>query len=552
MPLLAVRETEEGMQGSTANLILDIEPGRGRVFLETIPLSKLDTQISTRFAKEIACDYLDKDCDKYDFFYTIRSDSSIIGGPSAGGAISVLTATMLEGIEIDKDTAMTGTINSGGLIGPVGGLKEKINAAAGIGIKKIIIPKGEIIHTDEDNMTVNLREYAENMGIEVIEVADLTEAIYLFSGKRLKEEKGELIVNEDYINVMRGLAIRLCNRSQKLKNKLGVIDGDNTSVEYEKSAINFTEKGKTAFEQGKYYSSASYCFGANTRYGFLILKSSEGKVNFEKLRQDIEEYDKKIDELEIKTITDLEAYMIIKERLKEARDALNRSIEAYEDDEEDYLREASYVIERLYTADTWSEFIGVKGKAFVFDIESLQEGCLKKLSEAEERYQYAKLLFGEELEGIKKEFDYAYEDSENGDYELCIFRASKSKAEVDTILSVIGVEEDQIEDVLNNKLKVVKGNIIEQQEKGAFPILGYSYYEYAGSLKGERYSALLYAGYALELSNLDMYFKEESAFEIDIINGLGRRDIDSKLILVIIFAIIFGFLIGYAWGRKLR
>jgi uncharacterized protein len=545
MPLLAVRETFDGLEGSTANLILDIKPGNGRVYLETIPLSKLDTQISTRFAKEIACDYLDKDCDKYDFFYTIRSDSSIIGGPSAGGAIAVLTATMLEGIEIDKETAMTGTINSGGLIGPVGGLKEKTNAAASIGVKRVIIPKGEIIYTDEDNTTLDLKEYAKGMGIELVEAADLTEAIYLFSGKRLREDKGELIVNEDYVNVMRRLAIRLCNRSQELKNKLGVIDRDNISIEYEKSAFNFTEKGKDAFEQGKYYSSASYCFGANTRYGFLVLKLPEGKISFEKLGKEIEEYDKEIDELEIKTITDLEAYMVIKERLKEARDALNRSIEKYnENGEDNYLREAGYVIERIYTAHTWAEFIGVKGKAFMFDKESLKEGCLKKLSEAEERYQYVKLIFDEELSNIKREFDYASEDSENGDYELCIFRASKAKAEVDTILSMIGVEEDQIDIVLSNKLKVVKDNIIEQQEKGAFPILGYSYYEYAGSLRDEKYNALLYAGYALELSNLDMYFKEERVFEIDLIDKLNKMDVDSKTILAVIFALILGFLIG--------
>jgi hypothetical protein len=38
--------------------------------------------------------------------------------------------------------------------------------------------------------------------------------------------------------------------------------------------------------------------------------------------------------------------------------------------------------------------------------------------------------------------------------------------------------------------------------------LGYSYYEYAESLKEEQpFSALLYAEYSLELSNLDIYFK---------------------------------------------
>ena len=45
--------------------------------------------------------------------------------------------------------------------------------------------------------------------------------------------------------------------------------------------------------------------------------------------------------------------------------------------------------------------------------------------------------------------------------------------------------------------------------KRAFPLLGFSYYEYAQSLREhDPFSALLYSDYALELSNLDIYFDE--------------------------------------------
>ncbi|MBW2966090.1 hypothetical protein KY342_03225 [Candidatus Woesearchaeota archaeon] len=547
MTLLAVKETEEGLKGNTADLYLDIVSGKGRVFLETFPLSKLDTQISTRFAKEIACDYIDKNCDKYDFFYTIKSDSSIIGGPSASGAIAVLTVSVLEGIEIDENVAMTGTINSGGLIGPVGGLKEKIDAAARIGIKRVVVPKGEILVTDSENITIDLREYASNKSIQLFEVADLTESIYIFSGKQLKEEKGELVVDEVYLDVMQGLAIKLCDRSLELKTQLGEMKERGPDIiEAKEKAENFTEKGKNAFEQGKYYSAASYCFGANTRYRFLLLKI-EGERDFEALKKEIEEYDKEIDKLEIKTIPDLEAYMVIKERLREARDSLNKSIGLYYEYDPDYIENLAYAIERIYTAHSWAEFIGVKGKVFVFDRESLKDSCLKKLSEVEERYQYVKLLFNEELEGIKKESDYAYADFESGNYELCLFRASKVKAEVDTILSMVGVKEEQLDNILDNKLKVVKDNIIEQQENGIFPILGYSYYEYANSLKDEKYSALLYSGYALELSNLDIYFKEKSIRVVELIKELNGKDIDNKIIIVFIVGLILGILIGLSF-----
>ena len=58
MRLLAVRETTYGYEGGIADLYLEIKPGSGRVFLETFPLTRTDTQMSTRFAKAIACDII--------------------------------------------------------------------------------------------------------------------------------------------------------------------------------------------------------------------------------------------------------------------------------------------------------------------------------------------------------------------------------------------------------------------------------------------------------------------------------------------------------------
>ena len=141
MKLLAVKETDNGYEGAVADLYLEIKEGSGRVFPDTFPLTKVDTQISTRFAKDIACSYLNKDCSGYDFIYTIMADSPIIAGPSAGGAITLLTLSLLDDFKLDEKTGITGTINSGGLIGPVGGIKEKINAAKNIGLERDLSKK---------------------------------------------------------------------------------------------------------------------------------------------------------------------------------------------------------------------------------------------------------------------------------------------------------------------------------------------------------------------------------------------------------------------------
>ena len=158
---------------------------------------------------------------------------------------------------------------------------------------------------------------------------------------------------------------------------------------------------------------------------------------------------------------------------------------------------------------------------------------MNKLSEAEERYQYAKIFFPKSLLGTKKELDYAYSDLNNGDYELCMFKASKAKAEADVILSVIGIEENQLTDLLENKLDIVEQIIAREHKKGIFPILGYSYYEYADILKeDDQFSALLYSEYALELSNLEIYFKEQE-FKF-------FKDIDLETLAIFISGAVIG------------
>jgi hypothetical protein len=61
--------------------------------------------------------------------------------------------------------------------------------------------------------------------------------------------------------------------------------------------------------------------------------------------------------------------------------------------------------------------------------------------------------------------------------------------------------------LLESKIDITKNLIAKQQKSNLFPILGYSYYEYAILLKDDdKSSSLLYTEYALELSDLDLYF----------------------------------------------
>jgi uncharacterized protein len=523
LTLLAVQESGTEQLGATADLDLEITSGNGKVFLNTIPLTKIDTQISTRFAKDIACDYLELDCSKYDFFYTIRADSPIIGGPSAGAAISALTVFLLKDLKYDENILITGTINSGGIVGPIGGLQAKIEAASKIkGVKEVLIPKGER-YIKQANKTIDAVAYGKNLSVNVLEVATLGDVVYQFTGKRVKEEQYNLSIDPNYIKTMQRLAEELCNRTRILSHdvdkaadvsfKLG--NEYKTRVD---QAKNLSSRGSAAIDNSYYYSAASYCFGANVKYQQLLQKAMlKDKLQvlsqISSVEQNISKMQNEVRQKELKTITDLQAYIVVSERLNEAREQLE--LAARENNSQDGV---AYAIERLYSAKSWANFFGQKGKEYVFNEKILRDACLTKIAEAEESYQYVTLYFPGLLQATQQDISDAYKFAENKQYALCLSKASNAKANANSVLGVIGVDEEHISTVIDEKLLIGKQLIIRQARENSFPILGYSYWEYASSLQQyDKYSSLLYVEYSLELSNLDIYFeKKQQGFSIEI------------------------------------
>jgi ATP-dependent Lon protease len=65
-------------------------------------------------------------------------------GPSAGVAMVTAIISVLTGIPVRKDVAMTGEITLRGRVLPIGGLKEKLLAALRAGIKKVVIPEENV------------------------------------------------------------------------------------------------------------------------------------------------------------------------------------------------------------------------------------------------------------------------------------------------------------------------------------------------------------------------------------------------------------------------
>jgi len=289
MMIFAVTTSGEGLP---SELHLEIEEGDGKVFSEITSLVGTTTQNAERTAVKLARAY-EKSAGNYNYKYSIISEASVVDGPSAGAAMALLAISMLRDKDVPGNVSITGTINDNGVVGPVGGVLEKVRAAREEGIDLFMIPRGsarQTIREGTEIKSINLLEYGPSeLGIKVVEVGTIEDVLKfahsnietidvnidvetapLFIPKSIPLKKSLLPLKElgkDYIDESDLLV-------KQARNSLSTTlleDRDllNALVQTLSSTENTLEDASIAYDQNYMYSAANFSFLAKVNALFI-------------------------------------------------------------------------------------------------------------------------------------------------------------------------------------------------------------------------------------------------------------------------------------------
>ncbi|WP_456365441.1 S16 family serine protease [Thermococcus sp.] len=531
----AVSKTPDGrLVGVATQFVVTVAPGNGHVYIETWPLSQVDMQASARLAAQMAGKVTGKDMSKYDVFIQVRADAPIIGGPSAGGTMTVGIIAALEGWKINPNVMMTGMINPDGTIGPVGGILEKAGAAASVGAKLFLIPQGQRIQVVQEtskrtiggivqittrSKKVDVVEYAkERWGLQVKEVSDIYEAVYYFTGHRLPKPQVPPVVKIDTSFLENDAQSDYQNTTAYYQEVLKELK--KSSLDYEtysalmealQKAKGILDDAKKAIDKGMYYTALSKDFQARIVIRhvqwYASSSSPQDVAGFIRNTQDyINETEKIVGGTQIRGLTMLQAVAAAEERVEDAKSSIQDAWKYfYGQDYWDAIDQAAYAYERAKTARFWVQLGERYAGKKVIEREMLKETARNYIDGSELIATYIESMYGNVLgndltDSINKAEMY-YDD---GKYSAAIFTAMEARVRGEVFLDTLAIDNVTVlREKLSEMKKAAKTAIGISEEQGIKPLLAIAYYEFAesyeeGNTTDDIVNAMFFYQYARE------------------------------------------------------
>ena len=149
-------------------------PGKGKMSVtgNLRDVMKESIQAATAYVRSRSLDWgiIPPLFEKRDIHVHVPEGATPKDGPSAGVAMATAVISVMTGIPVRRDVAMTGEITLRGRVLPIGGLKEKLLAALRGGIKTVIIP---------DENVKDLTEIPEDLRkmLEIVPVAKIDDVL---------------------------------------------------------------------------------------------------------------------------------------------------------------------------------------------------------------------------------------------------------------------------------------------------------------------------------------------------------------------------------------
>lgn len=522
IPIVAVSGTDGGPEeGALLEAVVLVTNGTGHVFVDTRPYTQVDLQGSARIAAMVASDVMGVDQRNYDFYYIIDVPSPIIGGPSAGGALTVATIAAMNNWTLKEDIVMTGTINPDESIGPVGGIPSKLRAAAAGGMTTFLLPEGQRIvlgnktirskgwpYTliEQEQTAIDLVDMGRVLGVNVKEVGNVREAVSEFTGHELKKPAFRgAVVTVEYQNKLKPLAVRLQNESQMMyKDAEKVAPGSLTK------ASELMQKARTHYKNKKYYAATSVYFQSMIELRSIIWAAGydsagdrQGYVNniTDEVGRTINDTELLIADFKAKGYGDVGSTGAAESRVTEARSLFEEGMKKSEIT--DYISFMAQANERARSARWWLSL--ADPGAPVVDEEILADRAGYYLSQAQSIVTYSKSLLMESgdvhvITGADDHLSSARIQMKKHYYTGSIYDSLRAMVKASTAIALMGEPDEEKKSQYS---KEAAGIAIENARKsGTEPTLAVSSYEFAETSSASTFQKVEEYGYARMLANI--------------------------------------------------
>ncbi len=504
VPLVADSSTSEGDQGTLLYARVIATNGTGHVFVDTSPYTQVDLQGSARLAAMVASDVLGIDQRSYDFYYIIDISSPIIGGPSAGGALTVATIAAVKNWTLKPDVVMTGMINPDESIGPVGGIPYKLEAAAASNYTLFLVPegqgtvkltklitsaKGTTIITGNVEETIDILKLGKDLNVTVEEVGTIQEVVKIFTGHEITKPKfNGTVLTSGYIGLLEPLATNLRKEATDMYNET---EAETPKSPYVIQAKDIISRADKMYDAQKYYAATSLYFNSmiNIRTAGWIYGYGKAADKEKYLDELIAMADARINQSESDLelfksggVDDVGAVGAAESRITASKIKLDEAKRLNNTDEK--ISAIAFSHERARTAQWWMTLSTPGGK--VVPEKILKDRAGWYLSQAQSISTYMMELLSQSdihpavISGSGEDLTHAQKEMQRGYYSGAIFDSLQGSVKSSTIIGFMGMLDEQRK--AEQSASDAKIAINEARLAGIEPTLAVSAFEYAETM----------------------------------------------------------------------